>query len=464
MMCRTFSRLSLLLRFFATAALGCGSAWLDAAEVQAPAPAVAGQRWSLERALNRAMEANPELVAAKHEVERQEGLRLQVQARLLPSVSASASINQRDRGLVDVAVNAPPSEANAAALHSYDMRIEVRQLVFDGLSSWHQNQRQKLLSKQAYLTLQTTAVRTASMVRQSFEAIQLRTTQVEAEQRRIEEFVQVVKSAERKKSVGEIPEYEYLRAEAELQGARAELAGAIREKGKVEQTFKRLLQISDLGGPIELEGEFGPRAFNLPLPDAISRARANRPDVEAMEVALEAAKRNQRAQVGNYLPKFEVFASYGSRSSYYDFELEREGWTVGALGQWAIFDGGASRGRQVAARAERRAAESKLGEIEHRVASTLHELYQGLDQSRVAMEAQQKSVSLAARAWHDARRLYEVGQVNFEQVLQAAMSHRRAESQFNESVYDYNALIADIEFNVGGQLEDSTQLSDKWKP
>ena len=410
------------------------------------------------------MEANPELLAAKHEVERQEGLRLQVQARLLPSLSASGSINQRDRGLVDIAPSAPPTEQNAAALHAYDVRLEVRQLVFDGLSSWHQNQRQKLLSKQAFLTLQTTAIRTAAMVRQSFDSIQLRTTQVEAERRRIEEFEKIVASAERKKSVGEIPEYEYLRAEAELQGARAELAGAIRERGKAEQTFKRLLQISELGGEIQLDGQFGPRGFNLPLSDAISRAQANRPDVEAMTVALEAAKRNQRAQVGNYLPRFEVFASYGSRSSYYDFEVDRDGWTVGAVGQWAIFDGGASRGRQVAARAVRRAAEAKLGEIEHRVASTLHELYQGLEQSRVAMEAQQKSVSLAARAWRDAQRLYEVGQVNFEQVLQAAMSHRRAESQFNESVYNYNALIADIEFNVGGQLQDSTQLSEKWKP
>jgi len=438
--------------------------------LSAPAPSgqpPAGAPWTLELALARAMEFNADLLAAKHEFERQEGVRLQVRARMLPNLSASAGANERAQGLVDVPPSQrllPPSPETSVALDSYDVRIEVRQLVFDGFSSWNQVKRQQLISKQAYLTLHGTVMRTATLVRQAFDAIQLRTALLAAEQRRVEEFEQLVELTNRKHAVGEIPEFEALRAEAELQGARAELAEARRTLGQAEQSFRRLLQISDGGGSLQLAGTFLPRAFGLPLVDAINQARLNRPDLEGAALAVEAARRNEASVNGRYLPRVELFASYGTRSSYYDSAIRLDGWTVGAVGQWSLFEGGATRGQKLSLRAERRAAEARLADTEHQITSKLRELYQGLEHARVAKEAQERSVSLSARASRDARRLYEVGQASLEQVLQAGMTHRRAESRFGEAVYNYNALVAEIEFSVGGRLGDSLTLPDLWKP
>lgn len=428
-----------------------------------------GESWTLERALARAMEANPEVSAAKFDVERQEGARLQVVARLLPSVTASAGVNQREQGLVDVSPSQranplPPSKDTAVALFGYDLRIEVRQVVFDGLSSWNTAKRQQLLSKQAYLALRSTVARTVSNVRQSFDAILLRTEAVAAEKRRVEEYVQLVEWASRKKAEGDIRGFELLRAEAELEGARADLAEAVRSLGQAEQGFRRLLQISNLAGPVNLVGRFEPRSFALPLDEAIKQARATRPDLEAAALAVEAARRSQLADSGNYLPKVEVFASYGSRTSYYTSSIRLNGWTYGVAGQWALFEGGASRGRRISLRAERRSAESKLAEAEQGIVSKLHELYDGLRQAKVAMEAQGKSVSLSAQASSDARRQYEVGSANLEQVLQAGISYRRAESRLNEAIFNYNSIVAEIEFSVGGQVIDSLKVPDTWKP
>jgi adhesin transport system outer membrane protein len=421
------------------------------------------------------MEANPDLIVAKHEFERQEGMRLQLRARLLPNLTASGGVNERALGLVDRAPRnldpddnpntppPPPTPETSVALYGYDMKIEVRQLVFDGLSSWHQLKRQELMSKQSYLTLHGTAMRTASLVRQGFDAIRMRTELLASEKRRVEEFVQLVDWTSRKHRAGEVPEFELLRAESELEGARAEFAEAQRVLGEAEQSFRRLLQLPDARSELILEGRFAPRPFELPLEEAIARALANRPDLQSAGLAVEAARRNQQSLLGNYLPKVEVFASYGARTSYYNSGTELDGWTIGALGQWSIFDGGAARGRRMVARAERRTAETRLTELEHQIHSRLNELYQGLAQAKVSMEAQQKSVSISARASHDARRLYEVGQADLEQVLQAGMTHRRAESRFSEAVFNYNSIIADIEFAVGGELGDSLSLADTWK-
>lgn len=386
---------------------------------------------------------------------------------MLPTVSASAGVNERDQGLVDLAPSQrllPPSPETSVALYGYDVRLEVRQLVFDGLSSWNQIKRQQLLTKQAYLNLHATVMRTATLVRQSFDAIQMRTALVAAEVRRVEEFVKLVDLTRRKHAVGEIPEFEALRAEAELQGARAELAEAQRGLGQAEQGFRRLLRISDMGVPLRLDGAFVPRPFVLPIADAISQARANRPDLEGAVLAVEAAKRNEASQTGRYLPRVEVFASYGTRSSYYNSAIQLEGWTLGAAGQWSLWEGGATKGQKLSLRAERRAAEARLADTEHQITSKLRELYQGLEHARVAMEAQERSLSLSARAARDARRLYEVGQASLEQVLQAGMTHRRAESRYGEAVYNHNALVAEIEFSVGGRLGDSVDIPGQWKP
>jgi outer membrane protein TolC len=111
-----------------------------------------------------------------------------------------------------------------------------------------------------------------------------------------------------------------------------------------------------------------------------------------------------------------------------------------------------------------RSAQAKLAETEQGLASQLTELYQGLQQARVAIEAQQKSVSTSDRAAQNARRQYEVGAANLEQVLQADITHRRAVSRLNEVVYSYNSMVAEIELSVGGQISDSLSVPETWKP
>lgn len=429
-----------------------------------------GNTWTLEQALNRALTANPDLLAAKYDYEHQEGTRLQFVARLLPQVNASGSINQRERSLIDFDphpnpyTGAPATAPTAVAPFGYETRIEIRQTVFDGLSSWNMMKRQSLVTKQSFLVLQGAVARTVATVREGFDAIQLRTEVVEAERRRLDEYAQIVEMTARKHTAGDIPEFELLRAQAEMEGVKADLAEAMRARAQAEQSFRRVLQISDGAGPLKLIGTFEPRPFNLAIEEAIALARTRRPDLEAAALAVKAARAYERSEVGNLTPKFDVFAAYEARSSYYASWQQRRGYSYGVIGEWNIFEGGAARGRRIALRADRRSAEVKLADTEHGVVSKLHELYESLRQARVAMEAQQKGLEMAERAWRDARRLYEVGGASLEQVLEASMTRRRAQSRLGEAIYNYNATVAEIEFSVGGQVSDSIKVTDTWKP
>ena len=134
------------------------------------------------------------------------------------------------------------------------------------------------------------------------------------------------------------------------------------------------------------------------------------------------------------------------------------------MGQWNLFEGGAARGRRISLRAERRGAEAKLSETEQGIVSRLHELYDGLDQAKIAMEAQRKSVEMSGRASHDARRLYEEGQASLEQVLQAGMTFRRAETRLGEAVFNYNSTVSEIEFAIGNGTDGAERVPGVKKP
>lgn len=411
--------------------------------------------WTLADALQRAMEANPDVVEARHRIEGQEGVRLQVQARLLPQVSGVATFDEREERLIDRSafeLGQPPSRQTAVAQQSYDARLEIRQLVFDGFSSWNQIKRQKLLERQAYLSLQNVASRTASLVRQVFDAVLMRQQILETEQRRIEGLQQLVEVTRRKRAAGEIPEFEQLRAETELQSAQADLAQAKRGLLEAEETFRRLLQVPATGERLRLEGTFGQRHFTMDFRAAVEAARAHRSDLESAQLQVEASKLQQRSILGLFSPSVELYASYGTRSSYYDFNRALDGWTVGVMGRWNVFDGGENFGRLKSQRAERRIAESQLAEIQHQIDSQLSELFEGLAQTGEAIAARRKTLDLADRALHQARLLYDAGQASLEQILQAELSQRRAQNGLFEAVFGYNATVAQIEYATGATL------------
>ncbi len=442
--------------------LRLGSALLVAAPLAAapgPAPVAAlPAEWDLPAALDRAMQANPELVSARLEAEREEGGRLQLRARLLPRVTAYASTDEREDALIDRSpfeFGLPPSQRAAVAKWGYDVRIEVRQMVFDGLATWNYLERQNVRRRQALLRVTSVANEVVAAVRQSFDAVLVRRIQLAAEAQRVADLTQLADYAARKQAVGEIAELDLLNARSLLEGAKAEQADLERELTLAEQQFSRLLQLPPDTAPLRLAGEFAPRVFSLEYSAALSLAFKHRPDLESAALAVEATKRQQYALRGEYLPRFEGFASWANRSSYYNSSRDLSGWTVGASGTWNLFDGGDLRGRRLSARAERRIAETKLGDLELQVGSRLRELYQGLAQSRKAMTAQDTSRQFAARAFQAARRLYENGQASLEKVLQAQMISRQADNRYLDAVYRYNSLVAQIEQAIGGAAQDS---------
>ena len=419
------------------------------------------ERWTIESALARALEANPEFLAAKAEHERQEGVRMQARARLLPQLNLSASSDKRDQGLTDRSpqeFNLPPNERSIIASSNYDAHMELRQLIFDGFDTWNQAKKYRALELESRFSMESAAQRTIALVRQAFDAVLWRREALAKERERVTALQQVVDWTVKKQEAGEVAEYEKYRAQAELKLAEADLAQALSNVAKAEQAFRRLLMIPDgiaTGSPLLIEGELKPRILTWTLSEAIAMAHARRPDLSAAAANLKAAQHSVHAAYGSYLPKVEAYVSYGARSSYYDETRRLEGWSGGAAASWNIFDGLETRGRIKMELASRRAAEVRLEDTAMQIDSQLRELYAGVELARSMVEAQRGAADLAGRSLSQARRLHQLGQISLEQVLQAELTSRQAELGWLEAIFNHNSTITEIEYSVGSGLATS---------
>lgn len=407
------------------------------------------QVWTVERALARALQANPDVQVALINVQRMDGLRLQTAASILPRLGLTGSLDRRAEGLIDRTereLAGPASLLTAVADRSYDVRLTLRQNLFDGLSSWQQLKRMAVLKKKASVDARELYLRVASQVRQAYDATLFRQTIVETRRDAVRDLGHLADVAQKRFAAGQISEFESLRAQSALQSAVADLAQADADLARAQEVLCRMLNVEKPGEGLRLAGTLNVREYRETFAAALGRAQAARLDLRSAELQLDAAKLAKRAASGGYLPRFEAFADYGQRSSYYDYHRHLEGWTVGVTGRWDIFDGGQTLGSVRAQLAERRIAEIRLADTQHLIGSQIRELFAGLEQQKTVMAAQVSARDLAERSRREAQRLFEVGRVSTEQVLNADLAYRQALLGYLGAVYTLNVTIYQLDY------------------
>lgn len=414
--------------------------------LRAPMPA-----WTVERALARALQANPDVQVALAGVERQDGLRLQSLSNLFPRVGVSASLDSRAKTLIDRSAEEEQRINAGGALTSiarrgYDARLEVRQTLFDGLSSWHQIRRLALLEKKASIDARELFLRTASQVRQAFDAVLLRQMIVVARGEAVTDLTRLAEVAEKRLGVGGISSLERGRALAILHSAKAELAQAEAEAARAEELLCRILYIDRPPEGLRLEGNLGALSYRDSFEIALSRGRAGRLDLRAAYLQLEAAKLAQRVAAAGFLPRIEAVAGYTFRSSYFDAHRELEGWTLGFVGRWDLFSSGQTVGEMRVQRAERRIAEIRVADAQKTIGSQIRELFSALEQWKTVMAAHITARDLSAQSKREILAAYDAGRASQEQVLNAEIAYQQASIGWLNAVFNNNTTVYQLDY------------------
>jgi outer membrane protein len=417
------------------------------------------QTWTVGQALRRALQANPDVQVALASVQRQDGIRLQSLSAVLPHLSIVASADQRDPALIDrsaaelaaagAAIN--PTPLAPIATRAYSAQAELRQPIFDGLAGWSQIKRMALLEKKASVDARDLYLRIASQVRQAFDATLIRLQIADARRDAVRDLSHLADVAQKRFTAGEISEFESLRAQTALRGAEADLAQAQADLARTEELLCRMLYIERPADGLKLIGKADPATYSESFETALQRASASRLDVRSAELQLEAAKMGQRVALAGYLPRLDVSASYAYRSSYYDVHRQLDGWTVGIVGRWDIFDGLQTAGQVRTQRAERRIAEIRLADAQKMVGSQLRELFAALEQSNTVMASHASTRDFGQRGLREARTMYDAGRISLEQVLNAEIAYRQALIGWLGAVFTHNTTIYQLDYATANE-------------
>ncbi|MDR4514594.1 TolC family protein [Nitrosomonas sp.] len=182
--------------------------------------------------------------------------------------------------------------------------------------------------------------------------------------------------------------------------------------------------------------------LTAPFDELLSLALTERPEVMAAARQVEISERELKAELGAYLPKADAFVSYGQNSQSPGFSGHKDNVTVGVAVEMNLFSGFSTKQRVSAAQRkvkEMREVERKTRlAIEQEVKTAFLRLEEALARLRVT-EASVLAAEEALRLVNEERR---AGMATVTRYIESEVARNKAQS--NSIAAHYDALSAEI--------------------
>ncbi|MFZ5897360.1 MAG: TolC family protein [Myxococcota bacterium] len=168
-----------------------------------------------------------------------------------------------------------------------------------------------------------------------------------------------------------------------------------------------------------------------------------RPDVRAASAARNIAERNVKSVDYAFVPTIDAVSTLtGYSSEYMSPNWRKETWTIGAVLNWNIYDGGARYGQRAARRSDLTVAEQRLADARRRALIEVNQAVRGVQVAEARLTVSQKGRDIAAERARLTRIAYVNGTGTSFDLVDAAKVLRQAELDL--AVREFQLLQAKI--------------------
>jgi len=430
---------------------------------------------SLERAVSIALEQNPDLLRAIKEIERTRGQVIEVRAQALPHVGLNATYDQQDKYLLeetngggsslkftDAAGNtidlgdAFNRSGNNAGDKNWRIAIEARQLLYSGGQVTAALKIAKFTEDQSYFMLRDTLDRVIATVRTQFYRVLLNRRLITVAEESIRLLQDQLKDQQNRLEAGTVPRFNVLQAEVALANSQPDLIRARNNYLVAQLELSRTLGLeasrSATGKPsFTAVGDLRAIDRKLSLQGALAAARAHRPFLKAQQQTIFSEEQQITVAKAGLKPRLDAHAGWEMRNSRLTDDLSKEvnGWYFGVTGDWAIFDGFATKGKVMQAQARLATAEITYADSVLQVELEVQQAYARLQEARELITSQEKVVEQADEALRLARERLSAGAGTQLDVLNAQVALTRARTTQQEALYDFNVALAEFDRATG---------------
>jgi outer membrane protein TolC len=427
------------------AALSLGLSAAPAAE--APMP----DSLDLPQAIQFAVENNFTIRQARERIKQQDGVILEVRARQIPRVAATGSYTGNDK---ELSTSVPALDRN------WSMAIEVRQTLYAGGGVAASVRGAKASREAALLDLQGVVNEQLLRVRTQFYAVLLAKQRIAVQEENIRLLEEQLRTARNRFEAGASSNFEVLRAEVSLANGRPPLIEARNAYRIAVEELRQVMGVSakasgDSAAVPEFIGSLEVTPTEMPaLSDALSAARANRPELQRIAKLVDAGEQQVRAARSGYQPQLEAFGAYdwvrgGPTTAWND---RRDGWTAGVQAQWSIFDGRATAGKVAQSKSQLAQTRLTLDETALAIEVQVRRAHSSLQEAWEMVESTGKVVEQAVEALRLANARNDAGAATQLDVLTSQVALTEARLNQLKAYYSYHVAQASVR-QATGQLD-----------
>lgn len=241
-----------------------------------------------------------------------------------------------------------------------------------------------------------------------------------------------LRTASARKAAGAVPQADVLRAQVEV--ADAELA-LVRAESNVRIAKGNLNVAMGLAvdRPVEIAEDTALRGTELPdVTAALVRAREQRPEVQALQLTVAAAKKGITAAKAGFGPRVRADGAFGWRDD--SFVPADKDWSAGLAVQIPVFTGFASKYKTRKAASEAALKEAELAQLHARIDQEVWTAHVRLLEARQAVVQTEVLEDEATETLRFVRARYEAGASTITDLLDAEAALTQAESGHVQAV------------------------------
>jgi len=413
---------------------------------------------TLEQAIDYALQHSPLLHMAQADTEIARGDAESAKASLLPQIDlvGHALYSQEDHPAL---AGLPPSLARFSDT-TYDIGIEVRQLLWDFGQTWNRMEATRKQALAADKSFERTRDEVIFRLTALYHQRQMTDDLLKATEATRKSLKLLVENIKKRLAVGKAARLDLLKAQVRLAATEGQIASLKAQQVNVQSTL--LATMGYDGPPVQwLETTARPvPAIPQDADTLLNEAYLHRADFQALETMVEAAAAAEKSAKRSRWPTLVAFGHYGQYgaddayigSSGKSGNDWTDNYTVGLQLNFPLFDSGLRSGKIASACARRLKTMAQREALRLRIKQEVRTALAEFTSAQVRTKSFRQSVEEATLALSDEQKKYDAGKSTINDLLDAEAAKLIADSQYRRAVREEQIALVNLGLAVGEPL------------
>ncbi len=445
--------------FSVVAVIGFFAALSARATPPLPQPGQPVPTYSLDDCLQLALDRNPTILKAQHDIERTQGLIIQAKSTLYPQVSVSGRIEERNDDLFKQG-----TDPNSQRFRDFwTVQLQVVQSLYSGGVNRQNIAIAKLTHEAALIQLQATIDTVLQQVKTAVYAVAIDEAQLEAQNLTIKLLQEEGARQKDLFDAGRTTRFNVLRTQVSLGNQQAFLAQLQTDLNAQRILLSTLLDIAWPTAQIASDPPFHvhasldcPPVSAIKVEDFIALALQRRPELQVVDRQIEITQRQIKVDKAANIPRIDAYVADEQfrDQSLSQFNESQNGYAFGLLGTWDVFDGWASKGQRIVDTSALASQEVGRDQVRLQIEGEVREAYARLLTAEATIQAAAENQKTAEESVKLARISADSGYATLLDVLQATLDLTASRTQLIRSRQLYLVAMADLEHAVSLKFVD----------